>query len=101
MDKVLSELEDYQGTTLGDLLNFMQAFNLRFGAANSYKQKLIYQKLYLMLAEQANSLPGSTSGDATAVASDVKSTVDKVGAAADDVYDRLKSAAVDFFKAWK
>ena len=55
MDKVLSELEDYQGTTLGDLLGFMQAFNLRFGAANSYRQRLIYQKLYPMLAEQANS----------------------------------------------
>ena len=49
MDKVLAELEDYQGTNLGDLLGFMQAFNLRFGAAKSYRQRLIYQKLYPML----------------------------------------------------
>ncbi len=32
IEKVLAELEDYQGTTLGDLLAFMQAFNLRFSA---------------------------------------------------------------------
>lgn len=109
MDKVLAELEDYQGTTLGDLLSFMQAFNLRFGAANSYRQKLIYQKLYPMLADQANSLPGSASGDATAVASDVTNTVAKVGdeavktveGAGGDAVDRLKSAAIDFFKEWK
>ena len=62
MDKVLSELEDYQGTTLGDLLNFMQAFNVRFGPAKSYRQRLIYQHIYPMLAEQANSLSGSASG---------------------------------------
>ena len=56
MDKVLSELEDYQGTKLGDLLGFMQAFNLRFGAAKSYRQRLIYQRLYPMLKDQASAL---------------------------------------------
>ena len=78
MDKVLSELEDYQGTTLGDLLGFMQAFNLRFGAAKSYRQRLIYQKLYPMLAEQANSMTSATAG-VTAAASDAAGTVAKVG----------------------
>src|SRR5262249_49953602 len=63
MEKVLAELEDYQGTTLGDLLGFMQAFNLRFAPANSYRQRQIYLKLYPMLAEQANSGPsGSVTG---------------------------------------
>ena len=61
IEKVLAELEDYQGTTLGDLLAFMQAFNLRFAAANSYRQRQIYQKLYPMLAEQANGTLGSLS----------------------------------------
>ena len=56
MDKVLAELEDYQGTKLGDLLGFMQAFNLRFGPARSYRQRLIYQRLYPMLADQATAL---------------------------------------------
>ena len=36
MEKIIAELEDYQGTNLGDLLGFMQAFNLRFAPANSY-----------------------------------------------------------------
>jgi hypothetical protein len=108
MDKVLAELEDYQGTTLGDLLNFMNAFNLRFGAANSFRQRLIYQKLYPMLAEQADSL-GSAANTATVVASDVTNTVANAGeqalktaeGAGGDAVDRLKSAAIEFFKDWK
>jgi DNA-binding ferritin-like protein (Dps family) len=108
MDKVLSELEDYQGTTVGDLLGFMQAFNLRFGEAKSYSQRMIYQKLYPMLAEQANSLSPAT-GDVTAVASSAATTVAKVGAeavstaesAGGDAIDGLKSAAINFFKGWK
>jgi hypothetical protein len=110
MDKVLSELEDYQGATIGDLLGFMQAFNLRFGPANSYRQRLIYQKIYPMLADQANASAGSGGdGDVTAVAADAASAVAKAGGAAiqtaeaagGDAIDRLKSAAVDFFKEWK
>ncbi len=109
MDKVLSELEDYQGTTLGDLLSFMQAFNLRFGEAKSYKQRLIYQHIYPMLAEQANSAAVPSASDITAAASSAASavanaggeavkTVEGAGAAA---FDSLKSAAIDFFKGWK
>jgi hypothetical protein len=110
MDKVLSELEDYQGATLGDLLGFMQAFNLRFGPANSYRQRLIYQKIYPMLADQASASAGSGGdGNVTAVATDAASAVAKAGGAAiqtaeaagGDAIDRLKSAAVDFFKEWK
>jgi hypothetical protein len=102
MDKVLSELEDYQGTTLGDLLSFMQAFNLRFGSAKSYRQRVIYQHIYPMLAEQANST--SPAGEVAAAAGTVAragdaavSAVENVGG---DVYDHLKSAAIDFFKGW-
>ena len=110
MDKVLSQLEDYQGTNLGDLLSFMQAFNLRFGPANSYRQRLIYQKIYPMLAEQANASGGSGGdGDVAAVASEAAGSVAKVGddaiktveGAGSDAFDRLKSAAIDFFKDWK
>ncbi len=110
MDKVLSELEDYQGATIGDLLSFMQAFNLRFGPANSYRQRLIYQKIYPMLAEQANAMGGSGGdGNITAVASDAASAVAKAGSdavqtaetAGGDAIDGLKSAAINFFKEWK
>jgi hypothetical protein len=99
MDKVLSELEDYQGTTLGDLLSFMQAFNVRFGPAKSYQQRVIYQHIYPMLAEQANSASGAggVSGAASAAANEAVKTVENVGG---DVFDHLKSAAVDFFKGW-
>ena len=81
MDKVLSELEDYQGATIGDLLSFMQAFNLRFGPANSYRQRLIYQKIYPMLAgaRPNSSSLGSAVGDVSSVASTATKDVEKVG----------------------
>jgi hypothetical protein len=104
MDKVLAELEDYQGTTLGDLLSFMQAFNLRFGPAKSYQQRLIYQHIYPMLSEAANASQGSVTGDVASAANQVAKvgdeavkTVEGVGG---DVFDHLKSAAIDFFKGW-
>jgi hypothetical protein len=108
MDKVLAELEDYQGTKLGDLLGFMQAFNLRFGAAKSYRQRLIYQRLYPMLKDQASALTAATSS-VTAVASNAASTVAQAGNEAvktaenvgGDAIDELKSAAINFFKGWK
>jgi hypothetical protein len=110
MEKVLAELEDYQGTTLGDLLAFMQAFNLRFASANSFRQRQIYSKLYPMLAEQANSSSlGSAAGDVSAVAATATKDVEKVGGeavrtvenAGGDAIDGLKSAAVDLFKDLK
>ena len=65
MNKVIAELEDYQGTTVGDLIGFMHAFNLRFGPTNSARQRYIYLKIYPMLREQADggSL-GSTANEA-------------------------------------
>ena len=83
MEKIIAQLDDYQGTNLGDLLAFMQAFNLRFAPANSYRQRQIYLKLYPMLAEQANgSSLGAAGGDVTAVATDAVNTVAKDGGAA-------------------
>ncbi len=96
MEKILAELDDYQGTTLGDLLGFMQAFNLRFAPANSYKQRLIYNKLYPMLAEQANgSLASGAGGGVEAAATQAAGAAEGVGAKA---VEGLKSAATDFFK---
>lgn len=46
--KVLAELETYKGTTAGDLLAFMQAFNLRFGPAATDRQSEIYRQLVPM-----------------------------------------------------
>jgi len=58
--------------------------------------------------EQANGSLGSAAGAVTAVASNAASTVANAGDAAvtavegagGDVFDRLKSAAIDFFKSW-
>ncbi len=106
IEKVLAELEDYQGTTLGDLLGFMQAFNLRFGAANSYRQRLIYTKLYPMLAEQANGTLGTSAGGVAAAATSAVGAAEGLGSTAvadteslgSRAVDDLKSAATDLFK---
>jgi hypothetical protein len=105
VEEILAELQDYQGTTLGDLLGFMQAFNLRFAPANSFRQRQIYLKLYPMLAEQAPGPAGSSSVGQAARAvegagSQAVGTAEELGTKA---VDGLKSAAVDFFKGmdWK
>jgi hypothetical protein len=106
VEKILAELEDYQGTTLGDLLGFMQAFNLRFGPANSYRQRQIYQKLYPMLAEQANGTlatgAGSVEGAATQAVGVAESLGNKAVTDTESLGTRavedLKSAATDLFK---
>jgi hypothetical protein len=105
VEEILAELEDYQGTTLGELLTFMQAFNLRFAAANSFRQRRIYLKLYAMLAEQANGpfappTGGQTTQPALGVGRQAVSTAEDLGTKA---VEGLKSAAVDFFKDmdWK
>ena len=106
IEKVLAELEDYQGTTLGDLLGFMQAFNLRFGRANSYRQRQIYVKLYPMLAEQANGSIGTSAGSVAGAATQAVGAAESLGrtAVADTeglgtrAVEGLKSAATDLFK---
>jgi hypothetical protein len=109
MDQILAELEDYQGTTLGDLLALMQAFNLRFAPANSFRQRQIYLKLHPMLAEQANGSLGSAARDAAAMASSAANTVERVGSRTigavegegTRAIDGLKAASVDFFRHMK
>jgi hypothetical protein len=94
MEQIIGELEDYQGTTLGELLALMQSCNLRFAPSNSYRQRQIYMKLYPLLAEQVNGSLGSVAGDVSSVAS---GAVHDVENAADD----LKSAAIGMFKGMK
>jgi hypothetical protein len=120
MEKILAELEDYQGTTLGDLLAFMQAFNLRFAPANSFRQRQIYLKLYPLLAEQANGSLGSVGRDVASAATRAANTVERAGSeaaravegvgsravsaaesAGTQAVEGLRSAAVDFFQPMK
>ncbi len=48
---LLAGVEKRPEATLGDLMDFMAAYNLRFGAAETPRQKSIYQNLYPMLAK--------------------------------------------------
>jgi hypothetical protein len=71
IDVILSGAEKRPDATLGELLSFMSAFNLRFGAASTPEQKLVYNSLYPKLVELRNevapalatSAPPQTSGD--------------------------------------
>lgn len=48
--KLLSKLETYEGTTVGDLVAFMSSFNLRFAPPTNDRQKEIYTQLTPILA---------------------------------------------------
>jgi len=59
---LLSGVEKRPDASLGDLLGFMQAYNLRFGAATTPRQRQLYMKLYPELAKLRNEVipsPGS------------------------------------------
>jgi hypothetical protein len=105
VEEILAELEDYQGTTLGDLLSFMQAFNLRFAPANSFRQRQIYLKLYPLLAEQVNGRFGSSGVGQTAQAVEGagRQAIDSAEDLGTKAVDGLRSAAHDLFKEmdWK
>jgi hypothetical protein len=49
--QAFNELRNVQSTTLGNLIAFMEVFNLRFGAATTPAQRKIYRELYTVLDE--------------------------------------------------
>ena len=46
IDVLLAGVEKRPDTTMGDLLAFAQAFNLRFGPATTPQQRAIYARLF-------------------------------------------------------
>jgi hypothetical protein len=58
MKKILTALDNDRERTIGDLISFMQAYNLRFGAATSDRQVQIYERLAPTLARAANEVAG-------------------------------------------
>jgi hypothetical protein len=58
LKKALAELENYKGGTVGDLIAFMQNFNLRFGPATTDRQMEIYRSLAPMLTQVLNDTAG-------------------------------------------
>ena len=66
---LLAGVEKRPDTTLGDLLSFMKAFNLRFGVAKTPRQVAIYNELFPMLDRLRDELaPTPPPADATALA---------------------------------
>jgi len=74
LNVLLSGVEKHPDATLGDLLSFMSAFNLRFGEATTPRQRIIYQTLYPRLVDLRDqvapalaSAPPAPKTDGTAV----------------------------------
>ena len=51
---LLAGVEKHPDASLGDLMQFMANFNLRFGAAQTPRQKEVYRQLYPMLVQVRN-----------------------------------------------
>lgn len=57
---LLADVDKHPDTTVGDLLSFMKAFNLRFGVADHPREKMVYDQLYpLMLKLRDEAYPGT------------------------------------------
>jgi hypothetical protein len=56
IDVLLSGVENRPEATLGDLLTFMNAFNLRFGPADTPRQRQVYDMLYAKLDALRNQI---------------------------------------------
>ena len=52
IERVIAEIDTYPGTTVGDLIAFMQKHNLRFGVADSPTENVLYASLFSNLVEQ-------------------------------------------------
>lgn len=52
IERVIAEIDTYPGTSVGDLIGFMQKHNLRFGAADSPTENALYAGLFTSLVEQ-------------------------------------------------
>ena len=50
IDKALGELEKIKDTSVGSLMGFMHAYNLRFAPATTERQRAAYVSLYPMMA---------------------------------------------------
>ena len=48
---LLAGLEDRPATTIGDLLSFMNAYNLRFGVAKTVAERQVYDNIYPLLVQ--------------------------------------------------
>ena len=52
IERVIAEIETYPGTSVGDLIMFMQKHNLRFGVADSPRENELYASLFDNFVQQ-------------------------------------------------
>ena len=69
IDLLLASVEKRPDATLGELLGFMNAFNLRFGPATTPKQKEVYDSLYPKLVDLRNQIAPALAAASAATAS--------------------------------
>jgi hypothetical protein len=62
---LLAGVEKRPDTTLGDLISFMSAFNLRFGVANTPAQTQVYNQLYPLLVKLRDESAAAIAGTST------------------------------------
>ena len=91
MKQLLSELQEGKERTVGDLITFMNAYNLRFGPAKSDRQKEIYARLAPILTSIRDEIgPGPD-----ARASLDKSSGSNLKAAAQSAFQRMHWEDID------
>jgi hypothetical protein len=70
LDALLAGAEKHPDATLGELLSFMSAFNLRFGQATTPRQKMVYNSLYPKLDDLRDEVGPALAGAAPAPKTD-------------------------------
>lgn len=91
IDKIVGELDQVKETTLGNLLGFMQSFNLRFGPATTPEQRAAYETLHpavVALRDQVITPTEKSSNSTTAKKGTLRN-------------DRAAAPPVDFFSGMK
>ena len=95
MQEGLAEVAKCPGSTLGELLGFMQAFNLRFAPARTTRQQQIYQQLLPILSE---AVTGGPVAESAAAVETNRKAAEADSDAGRKAGDKLGTAASDFFK---
>jgi hypothetical protein len=62
IERAIGEIDKYSGTSVNDLKLFMLAHNLRFAAAKTPEERLLFPKLHALLVQQRDkvTIPGDT-----------------------------------------
>ena len=69
LDLLLAGLDQRPEATLGELLTFMNVFNLRFGMASTPEQKIVYKSLYPKLVDLRNQIAPALAATASPASS--------------------------------